>query len=109
MHLAQFIIRLASHGLHIETGRNGRNRLERNERLCHLCSNGDIEDEYFFVSICSIYKDLTAKYLSAYYRRNPSVEKLIDLMNSDNSNTIQRLSCYAYHAFELRKTRLQNM
>ena len=88
---------------------NGRNRLERNERLCHLYSNGDIEDEYHFVFICSIYKELRAKYFSAYYRRNPSVAKFIELMNSDNSKTIQGLSCYVYHAFELRKTRLQNM
>ena len=102
-------LRLASHGLHIETGRYGRNRLERNERLCHLCSDGDIEDEYHFVFICSIYKDLRVKYFTAYYRRNPSVAKFIDLMNSDNPKTIQRLSCYVYHAFELRKTRLQNM
>ena len=61
-------LRLASHGLRIETGRYGRNRLERNERLCHLCYNGDIE-EYHFLFICSIYTDLRVKYLSAYARK----------------------------------------
>ena len=44
-------LRLSSHSLHIETGRYSRTRLDRNQRLCHLCSNGDIEDEYHSVFI----------------------------------------------------------
>ena len=102
-------LRLSSHCLHIETGRYGKNRIERNERVCQMCSTGDIEDEYYFVFICDIYNELRIKYISTYYRRNPSVAKFIALMNSDNSKTINKLSCYMYHAFEPRKSRLQNL
>ena len=101
-------LRLSSHSLHIETGRYSRNRLDRNQRLCHLCSNGDIEDEYHFVFIC-IYTDLRAKFISAYYRRNSSVAKFIDLLNSDNAKTIDKLSRCVCQAFKLRKLRLQNL
>ena len=67
--------------------RYGRNRLERNERVCHLGSTGDIEDENHFVLICNIYNDLRTKYTNIYYRRSPSVAKFIDLLNSDNVST----------------------
>ena len=42
-------IRLSSHKLRIETGRYGRNRIDRNERLCQICNCGDIEDELSFI------------------------------------------------------------
>ena len=41
-------LRLSSHSLRIETGRYGRARIERNQRLCVLCDS-DIDDEYHFV------------------------------------------------------------
>ena len=56
-----------------------------------------------------IYTDLRAKFISSYYRRNPSVAKFIDLLNFDNAKTIDKLSRYVYHAFKLRKLRLQNL
>jgi hypothetical protein len=47
-------LRLSSHSLRIQTGRYAGQRLDRNQRKCLLCNNGDIEDEYHFVLICSI-------------------------------------------------------
>ena len=41
-------LRVSSHKLRIETGRYGRNRIERHERLCELCTSGQVEDEYHF-------------------------------------------------------------
>ena len=39
-------LRISAHNLRVETGRYGRNRLERNERKCLICANSnDIEDE----------------------------------------------------------------
>ena len=48
-------LRLSSHSLRIQTGRYGRNREERRERLCNVCNSGEIEDEFHFILKCNIY------------------------------------------------------
>jgi len=42
-------LRVSSYKLRIETGRYGRNLIERHERLCELCTSGQVEDEYHFL------------------------------------------------------------
>ena len=42
-------LRVSSHRLRIETGRYGSNRIERHERLCEVCTSGQVEDEYHFL------------------------------------------------------------
>ena len=53
--------------LRIETGRfynikdpqtNKYRKLKAGERLCEVCKDGNIEDEYHFVCICSVYRDI---------------------------------------------------
>ena len=39
---------VSSHTLRIQTGRYGRNRIDRNERLCIYCENRQIDDEYHY-------------------------------------------------------------
>ena len=102
-------LRLSSHSLRIESGRYGQNRISRNERICQFCSIGDIEDEYHFVLVCTMYNELRVKYINRFYRRNPSVFKFIQLMSSDDTKTINILSYFVYNAFNLRKSRLHNM
>ena len=43
-------LRASSHVLRIESGRYGRDRIEKAERKCFYCTNNDIEDEFHFVS-----------------------------------------------------------
>ena len=31
-------------------------RMNKSERLCHICKSGDIEDETHFISVCSKYE-----------------------------------------------------
>ena len=102
-------LRLSSHSLRIESGRYGQNRKSRNERICQFYSTGDIEDEYHFVLVCTMYNELRVKYINRYYRRDPSVFKFIQLMSSDDTKTINTLSYFVYNAFNLRKSRLHNM
>lgn len=102
-------LRLSSHSLRIESGRYGPVRINRNERICQFCSKGDIEDEYHFVLVCTMYDELRTKYISSYYRRNPSVFKFIQLMNSDHTRTINNLSYFVYNAFKVRNSRLHNV
>ena len=41
--------------LHVETGRFNGTALEN--RTCNICHNGDIEDEYHFVCVCTEYEE----------------------------------------------------
>ena len=50
--LSKFRLRL---DLHIEMGRWSRPRLPPDERLCMICGNGEVEDEYHFALTCSTY------------------------------------------------------
>ena len=45
-------MRLSSHSLRIQTGRYGRNKIPRNERICQCCNTNDIEDVFHFICIC---------------------------------------------------------
>ncbi len=75
---------LASHGLRIETGRYGRNRIERNLRVCALCDSTDIEDAYHFVIVCPALTHIRTLYISPYYSRRPSVFKFTSLLATNN-------------------------
>ena len=45
---------MSSHWLNIEYGRH--RNTERQNRLCELCEQNSIEDEYHFVMECNFYK-----------------------------------------------------
>jgi hypothetical protein len=40
---------ISAHKLRIESARYGRNRLERQERICQVCDINEFEDEFHFV------------------------------------------------------------
>ena len=101
-------LRSASHSLRIETGRHGQNRIDRPERICQVCDTGDLEDEYHFVLVCAAYNELRVKYMNIHFRRNPSVFKFLQLINSSDTTTINNLSYFIYNAFKIRTSRLQN-
>jgi hypothetical protein len=70
----QVITRLrgGTNELRIEKGRYAittRDRpLERGERRCMICCNGEIEDEMHFMLDCDVYDDLRERMLDAYSR-----------------------------------------
>ena len=51
--------RLSSHDLAIERGRF--EHIERNNRLCRYCNFNMIENEYHFLLVCPLYRDLRKK------------------------------------------------
>jgi hypothetical protein len=93
-------LRLSSTGLSIETGWHGSNRIDRNRRTCQLCNSVDIEDDYHFVLICPCYKDLRIMYIPLYYSKNPSMFKLVQLMQHISMKILNNLSAYVYEAFK---------
>lgn len=92
--------RLSSHSLEVERGRYF--NIRRNERICQLCTTNSIENEYHFLLVCPIYKDLRRKYLKSYYCSWPNLNKFDNIMSSVKKNEILNLSKYIYFANKLR-------
>ena len=93
--------RVSSHKLEVEAGRWTKpNKTPLENRKCKLCNV--LEDEYHFVLECDLYKELRKKYIKRYYWQRPNMMKLIELVTSENNNTIKRLSVYLEKAFKLR-------
>ena len=82
--LAQF--RVSAHSLEIERGRYS--GMARTERICKIYQSS-IEDEYHFVFICDIYKDLRVKYLPREYIISPSVFKFKKRFSDSSNEQIQ--------------------
>ena len=76
-------------------------RGHREQRKCTLCELNDIEDEYHFVLRCSKYQTLRDVYIKRYYSRNPSMFKLIKLLNCDKIKSLNNLTVYIIKAFKL--------
>lgn len=94
-------LRMSSHRLEIESGRWVKpNSIPVNERKCQNCHL--LEDEFHFILECSIYSDLRKQYISPYYWKRPSMFKLIELLESNNTKRIRNLSIFTYKAFKLR-------
>lgn len=97
-------IRLSSHALRIQTGRYGRNRLDRAERLCLFCETRQIDFEYHFICECPIFRDIRIKFIKAFYIIRPSVYKLCELLNTKSKKDLVNLGKYIKEAFEIRKS-----
>lgn len=96
-------LRLSCHQLRIETGRYGVNRVARNLRLCTICNSNDIEDEFHFVIVCDVYRDIRNKYIKKFYFTRPSVLKFVQLING-SASTVHKLCQYLFEAFALRQS-----
>ena len=61
---------MSSHSLEIEAGRWARpNRIPIDQRLCSACEK--LEDEYDLVVECILFKDLSKRYISPNFGRDP--------------------------------------
>ena len=67
---------ISSQCLRIETGRYGRDRIDRQDRICTLCSM-ELEDEYHFIIKCPLYQDIRTQYIKEYYCIKPNMAKFI--------------------------------
>ena len=95
-------LRISAHSLQIQTGRFSRNNIPRNERLCQVCQNGEIEDEFHFSLVCPKYEHLRRKYLDKYFYIRPSMFKFIALLSSNELNVLSMFGNYLTAAFSLR-------
>lgn len=71
-------LRCSAHTLRIEVGRHS--NINKQNRLCPLCDEGVIEDEYHFVMECPFLKRLRTMLLPYYYVKQPNPHKFTELM-----------------------------
>ena len=92
--------RLSSHDLAVERGRY--DNTPRTERLCLYCNLGMIENEYHFLLVCPLYRDIRKKYLKHYYCQWPTINKFENLMCNKSKRVILNVSKYVHFATKLR-------
>ena len=110
-HLRRYItcIRISSHDLRIHSARYGRERIQRDERVCLLCECLDIEDEFHFILKCDKYDDLRQKYVKRYFRERPSMQKFVELLSSTNRQSLLNLCCFLRDATKRRNNLLLSL
>jgi len=91
-------LRLSSHNLEIETGRY--RNVDRNNRVCRLCSLNTIESEYHFLLCCTTFTNIRKKYL--VNTSWPSMNMFINFMSSRSKRKIRSVAKYCYNASILR-------
>ena len=92
-------LRLSSHKLMIERGR-WLNILPK-DRLCTLCNK--LEDEFHVICECPRYDTCRKLYIKPYYVRKLSMDKLIQLLNTDNTIEMQKLAIFIKRVFIIYK------
>ncbi len=88
--------------LHIETGRFRNVNVE--EKVCQVCNNGDVENEFHFVSICNAYTTLRNamydKINDLTFYNITDIDKFVSLMKKD----WKQLSKYIETAWDYRNS-----
>ena len=93
-------LRVSSHMLNIECGRWARpNIIPVNERKCQNCNV--LEDENHFVLECSLYNELRKQYIPSFNRKNPSMQKCIQLLSIETPSLLRKLSCVKWVSLSL--------
>jgi hypothetical protein len=78
-------------------------RVPKNERLCKYCNNinsNHLEDEYHFVMVCPLYKEIRISYL-VNIAQNVNMHVFKQLMHC--TEHMHKMSIFAYHAFKKHK------
>ena len=95
-------MRISAHRLRIETGRHGRNRMERHERVCEMCDTNQPEDEFHFILQCSRYRVVRRRYINDQYWLRPSMMKLCALLDTKDPGEMKNLALYIGCANKIR-------
>ena len=94
-------LRCSAHELKVEKGRHS--GITYQQRICALCRNNQIEDEFHFVLKCPFYHDLGPRHIpNRYIKRYPCLEDFYSLMQCQNDSVITRLAQYLIVAFQRR-------
>ena len=89
-HIPLCKFRTNNHRLPIVTGRY--NNVNRIHRICELCNTDDLGDEYHYLLKCNHFKSKREELLDVNYLENAHTLKMKQLMNSQNTSELIRLS-----------------
>ena len=93
--------RLSNHRLPIPQRRSLGN--PRDERICTVCDNGEVGDEFHYLFNCSnenVTRNRT-KYVDKYYTHHPNLPKFCSLMNMTSKSKNVKLDKFLSCIFEL--------
>ena len=93
--------RTRNHKLPIEFNSWTKNFKPENERKCVICDLNDLGDEYHYVMICPVFREIREIYLKKYYRNRPSVFKFTTLMQSKNHKIMTNLAKFIREIMEI--------
>ena len=80
----------SNHKLPNVTGRY--NNINVEDRICTLCNQNDIGDEFHYLLKCAHFIDHRKRYINEYYYTNPNIIKFNKLFNAKNKHTLLNLS-----------------
>ena len=87
---AQF--RTTSHKLPVENGRW--KNIARENRICPLCNNGEIGDEFHYLFKCQYFGNQRKNYIKKNIRINPNIIKFKLLMTSTSKIELQKFMSF---------------
>ena len=101
--------RLSSHELFIETGRYS--NIPRQLRICKCCNMNVIENEFHFLLVCPLYRDLRKIHFKNYFCHWPTIyrPKFNVLLMSQSEKVLYNLSKYLRDAFKLRESYIEQL
>ena len=82
--------RTSNHYLPIETGRW--NKIPLEDRMCTLCNENDIADEFHYLLKCQFFNHPRTQFLHSYYYTRPNTYKFKDLMQSQRISTLKKIA-----------------
>ena len=66
------------------------------------CDNcGKLDDEFHLLFECNMYINLRKQFIDVQFTNNPSMLKTVQLLNSEDVRTINRLGIFLKKAFKL--------
>jgi hypothetical protein len=81
--------RTTNHKLPVENGRW--KNIARENRICPLCNNGEIGDEFHYLFKCQYFSNQRKIYIKKNIRINPNIIKFKLLMTSTSKIELQKL------------------
>ena len=102
--------RLSDHRLAIETGRHRQTWQPREDRLCQLCPQRQVETETHFLLKCGVYEDLRTKFFSKIedFDSLSDQEKMCTVLG-ENSASAAEAAIYVRACHSLRETHLNTV
>jgi len=76
--------------------------IDRENSICKYCNLKAIENEYHFLLVCPLYRNIRKQCFTSYYCSWPTINTFETLLSKQNKKVTMNLFKYIYHAMHLR-------